>query len=68
MQTKKGVTSRYSTLLARDVLQLQTAHMRKKFELAQASMVAEKAASLTNPALNIVECRGMGNKAKRHAP
>lgn len=48
MQTKKGVTSRYSTLLARDVLQVQTAHMKKKFELAQASMVAEKAASLTN--------------------
>jgi len=57
LQTKKGVTSRYSTLLARDVLQLQTAHMRKKFELAQASMVAEKAASLTNRAIREWEAK-----------
>lgn len=51
MQVKKGVQNRYSTLLARDVLNVQTAHLKTRFELAPASTVAEKTASLTNQAL-----------------
>jgi hypothetical protein len=51
LQVKKGVQNRYSTLLARDVLNVQTAHLKTRFELAPASTVAEKTASLTNQAL-----------------
>jgi len=48
LQAKKGINARYNTLLARDVLKVQTAHLKQSFELAPSSMVAEKVASLTN--------------------
>jgi len=51
LEAKKGERSRYATLLARDVLSVQSAHIRTKFELAPASMVAEKACCLTNEAI-----------------
>lgn len=55
LEAKKGAQNRYATLLARDVLNVQTAHLKTKFELAPGSMVAEKAASLTNQALKAWE-------------
>ncbi|NPV30737.1 MAG: DUF1670 domain-containing protein [Firmicutes bacterium] len=51
MKAKKSSNQRYNTLLARDVLQVQTAHLKKSFELAESSMVAEKVASFTNEAI-----------------
>jgi hypothetical protein len=51
LQAKKGVPNRYATLLARDVLHVQTAHLKTRFELAPASTVAEKVAQFTNQAL-----------------
>jgi hypothetical protein len=51
LQAKKSANQRYNTLLARDVLQVQTAHLKKSFELAPNSMVAEKVASFTNEAI-----------------
>ena len=55
MQAKKGVANRYATLLARDVLPVQTAHIRTSFELAPASRLAEAAASLTSQAIQAWE-------------
>lgn len=48
MQAKKGVQNRYATLLARTGSNVQTAHLKNKFELAPASLIVEKAVSLTN--------------------
>lgn len=55
MQAKKGVANRYATLLARDVLPVQTAHIRTSFELAPASRLAEAAASLASQAIQAWE-------------
>ncbi|MEW6540405.1 MAG: DUF1670 domain-containing protein [Bacillota bacterium] len=55
MQTKKGVQNRYAALLVWDVTNVQTAHLKTKFELAPASLVAEKTAGLTNQALRAWE-------------
>ncbi|KYH30062.1 hypothetical protein [Neomoorella mulderi] len=51
MEAKKGVNSRYATLLARDVLPVQTAHLKESFELAPASKLAEAACMATNQAI-----------------
>lgn len=64
LQAKKGVQNRYATLLVRDVINVQTAHLKTKFELAPASMVAEKTASLTSQALRDWE-KDQGKKRLR---
>ncbi|MCR4443161.1 MAG: hypothetical protein QHH10_12875 [Peptococcaceae bacterium] len=46
MNAKKGQESRYATLLARDVLAVQTTHLKTGFELAQVPRVAEAACIL----------------------
>lgn len=51
MEAKKGVNSRYATLLARDILPVQTAHLKESFELAPASKLAEAACMATNQAI-----------------
>lgn len=55
METKKGANSRYATLLARDALEVQTAHLRTGFELAPASRLAEAACMATNSAIEAWE-------------
>lgn len=55
MEAKKGVNSRYATLLARDVLPVQTAHLKESFELAPASKLAEAACMATNQAIEAWE-------------
>ncbi len=61
MQAKKGVSSRYATLLARDVLPVQTAHLKTSFELAPASKLAEAACLAANQALEVWE-KNQGTK------
>ena len=42
MQAKKGIVNqRYKTLLVRETAAVQKAHLKKEFELAEASRVAE---------------------------
>ena len=55
MEAKKGVHSRYATLLARDVLPVQTAHLKTSFELAPASKLAEAACRVTNQVIEVWE-------------
>lgn len=55
MEAKKGVNSRYATLLARDVLPVQTAHLKASFELAPASKLAQAACLATNQAISTWE-------------
>lgn len=55
MEAKKGVQSRYATLLARDVLPVQTAHLKTSFELAPASKLAEAACRVTNQVIEAWE-------------
>lgn len=55
MEAKKGVHSRYATLLARDVLPVQTAHLKTSFELAPASKLAEAACRVTNQVIEAWE-------------
>ncbi|WP_153018465.1 hypothetical protein, partial [Neomoorella mulderi] len=55
MEAKKGVNSRYATLLARDILPVQTAHLKESFELAPASKLAEAACMATNQAIEAWE-------------
>ena len=48
MQAKKGIVNqRYKTLLVRETAAVQKAHLKKEFELAEASRVAEAACALT---------------------
>lgn len=61
MEAKKGVNSRYATLLVRDVLPVQTAHLKTSFELAPASKLAEAACMATNQALEAWE-KNQGTK------
>lgn len=61
MEAKKGVNSRYATLLARDVLPVQTAHLKTSFELAPASKLAEAACLATNQAIDAWE-KTLGTK------
>lgn len=42
---------RYATLPVRDLVPVQVAHLRTRFELAERSFLAEQAALLTNQAL-----------------
>jgi len=65
LEAKKGVQSRYATLLARDVLPVQTAHLKTSFELAPASKLAEAACTATNQA---VEAWEKNQGAKRLKP
>jgi len=55
LEAKKGVNSRYATLLARDVLPVQTAHLKASFELAPASKLAQAACLATNQAISTWE-------------
>ncbi|MCR4443552.1 MAG: hypothetical protein NUV48_15580, partial [Peptococcaceae bacterium] len=55
MEAKKGVNSRYATLLVRDVLPVQIAHLKTSFELAPASKLAEAACTVTNQAVEAWE-------------
>ena len=55
MEAKKGVNRRYATLLARDVLPVQTAHLKASFELAPASKLAQAACLATNQAISTWE-------------
>lgn len=64
LQAKKGVQNRYATLLVREVINVQTAHLKTKFELAPSSLVAEKTAGLTNQALRDWE-KDQGKKRLR---
>ncbi len=47
LQAKKGISQRYKTLLVRETTAVQRAHLKKEFELAEASRVAEAACALT---------------------
>ncbi|MEW5867496.1 MAG: DUF1670 domain-containing protein [Bacillota bacterium] len=51
MSMGKGASSKFSTLAARDLEQVQMAHLKDRFELAERSVLAEKAVELTNKAL-----------------
>ncbi len=55
METKKGLNDRYKTLLVREVKSVQTATLKKEFELAEASRVAEAAVELTTQAIEVWE-------------
>ena len=55
MQTKKGINQRYNTLLVRETAAVQKAHLKKEFELAEASRVAEAACVLTTKAIGAWE-------------
>lgn len=50
-QAKKGISKRYNTLLVRETSAVQKAHLKKEFELAEESRVAEAACSLTARAI-----------------
>jgi len=65
LEAKKGVNSRYATLLVRDVLPVQTAHLKSSFELAPASKLAEAACIAANQALEAWE---KNQEAKRVKP
>ena len=59
MQAKKGINQRYKTLLVRETAAVQRAHLKKEFELAEASRVAEAACALTSQDIrNFEETRG----------
>lgn len=59
MQAKKGISQRYKTLLVRETAAVQRAHLKKEFELAEASRVAEAACALTSKEIqNFEETRG----------
>ena len=47
MMMGKG-TSKFSTLTARDLVTVQISHLRVRFELAEKSVLAEKAVQLVN--------------------
>ncbi|MEW6048584.1 MAG: DUF1670 domain-containing protein, partial [Bacillota bacterium] len=51
----KGAQARYATLPAREMTVVQVAHLRSRFELAERSVVAERAVVLTNQALSAWE-------------
>lgn len=51
LELKKGAVNRYATLLVRDVPSCQIAHLKHRFELAPASLLAEKVCALTNEAI-----------------
>ena len=55
MQAKKGISQRYKTLLVRETTAVQKAHLKKEFELAEASRVAEAACALTNQEIRSFE-------------
>jgi hypothetical protein len=55
LQTKKGINQRYNALLVRETAAVQKAHLKKEFELAEASRVAEAACALTAKALQTWE-------------
>ncbi len=55
MQTKKGLNQRYKTLLVRETAAVQRAHLKKEFELAEASRVAEAACALTSKDIKAYE-------------
>ena len=56
MQAKKGIVNqRYKTLLVRETAAVQKAHLKKEFELAEASRVAEAACALTAQAIESFE-------------
>jgi hypothetical protein len=48
LQAKKGISQRYKTLLVRETTSIQKAHLKKEFELAEASRVAEAACALVS--------------------
>ncbi len=52
METKKGLNTRYNTLLVRELKSVQTASLKKEFELAESSRVAEAACDLTAMAID----------------
>lgn len=51
----KGAQARYATLPAREMTSVQVATLRSRFELAERSLVAERAVALTNQALSAWE-------------
>lgn len=55
LQTKKGINQRFNTLLVREVKAVQIAHLKREFELAELSRVAEAACALSAEAITAWE-------------
>ena len=53
--TKGKGFHKYNTLTARELEAVQQSHMKEKFELAEQSVLAKKAVSITNQALERYE-------------
>ena len=51
----KGTRNKFATLTARDLRTVQVAHLRTRFELAERSVLAERAVELVNTALERYE-------------
>jgi len=57
MRTGKGATHRFATLAARDLATVQVAHLKTRFELAERSLLAERAVALVNEAFADYEAK-----------
>lgn len=57
MMAGKGAGNKFATLAARELVSVQVAHLKTRFELAEKSVLAEKAVQMVNQAFDLYEAQ-----------